>query len=621
MARNPSPHNKSSSSTHGKTKNTTVVVANTQPVISVPASSATSKTRNINEITRITPFDLDSVVIDENGEQWVVQGKKKSSFAIIEEEPADLLQFTTEDIQDEVNYWKNSVYCFILGANPPWDIVEGFVRRIWANYPIDKVSFLLDGIFLVRFSNEANKLAVLRQGHFLFDNKPLILREWSDQVELTKTNVMNVPVWIKLLNLPLKFWAKCLPRIAGLVGKYIRSDASTEDKTRLGFARVLLEVPFGKPLPGFVKFLDEDGHVVKVEIECEWKPILCTVWGGNGHESEICRKSKQVKPNPNTLPKQKRIPKKSAGVNAVIPTVQQIPTPAATTIVIQNLQPIPKPVTTPITKEGSDGVLETPAKTPAEVQQNLQVTYSNGSRQINTPVRPTVSLSRKEIIQASKTTANFSQYTFLDAMNNATPKVGIVSTNTSWHNGGRIWVLWNPSIFQVQFLYYSAQLIHMEVLDPTSNFRFYCTFVYAFNGINERTPLWEDLQQFSQHIVAPWVVCSDFNCVLSPSERLGGHTTEEEMNDFQACIDYCSFIDCSAIGSFYTWNNKQDPSTRVYSRLDRVPVNQEWLDAQMDTCAHFLKEGLFDHTPCIIQLRNNSMVGRKSDVSFLYILL
>ncbi|XP_074315441.1 uncharacterized protein LOC141651640 [Silene latifolia] len=154
-----------------------------------------------------------------------------------------------------------------------------------------------------------------------------------------------------------------------------------------------------------------------------------------------------------------------------------------------------------------------------------------------------------------------------------------VSKNTSWHNGGRIWVLWNPSIFQVQFLHYSAQLIDMEVLDFTSNFRFYCTFVYAFNGINERTPLWEDLQQFSQQIVAPWVVCGDFNCVLSPSERLGGHTTEEEINDFQAYIDYCSFIDCPAIGSFYTWNNKQDPSTRVYSRLDRVLVNQEWLHA------------------------------------------
>ncbi|XP_074305611.1 uncharacterized protein LOC141640829 [Silene latifolia] len=84
------------------------------------------------------------------------------------------------------------------------------------------------------------------------------------------------------------------------------------------------------------------------------------------------------------------------------------------------------------------------------------------------------------------------------------------------------------------------------------------------------------------------------------------------MNDFQACINYCSFIDCPAIGSFYTWNNKQDPSTRVYSRLDRVLVNQEWLHARMDTCAHFLNDGLFDHTPCIIQLRNNSMVGRKS---------
>ncbi|XP_074283683.1 uncharacterized protein LOC141608219 [Silene latifolia] len=65
-------------------------------------------------------------------------------------------------------------------------------------------------------------------------------------------------------------------------------------------------------------------------------------------------------------------------------------------------------------------------------------------------------------------------------------------------------------------------------------------------------------------------MCGDFNCVLTPTERLGGHTTIEEMEDFQACVDHCSLLDSPATGSFYTWNNKQEPSIRVYSRLDRV---------------------------------------------------
>ncbi|XP_074302966.1 uncharacterized protein LOC141637306 [Silene latifolia] len=59
-------------------------------------------------------------------------------------------------------------------------------------------------------------------------------------------------------------------------------------------------------------------------------------------------------------------------------------------------------------------------------------------------------------------------------------------------------------------------------------------------------------------------------------------------------------MDIQAIGAFYTWNNKQPPETRVYSRIDRFLVNQEWLDTFPDHYANFMPEGHFDHTPCIV---------------------
>ncbi|XP_074314069.1 uncharacterized protein LOC141649273 [Silene latifolia] len=370
----------------------------------------------------------------------------------------------------------------------------------------------------------------------------LSIRDWNEQVELTKENVMNVPVWVKLHNLPLKFWGKCLPTIAGLVGKYLRSDPATEDKTRLGFARVLLEVPFGKALPTFAKFLDEEGSIVKIRVECEWKPVLCTECG----------------------------------------VVQQ---------------------------------------TPVELPHKLQVTWNrDGSyQQVTTPAKPTVTLSRQEIIQAGQNSVGL--FGLLEtkvkplSLNSVRANVcdgWSVSTNTSWHIGGRIWVLWNPTIFQVQFLYYSAQLIHMLVTEISSNVHFFCSMVYAFNDTTERKTLWTDLNNLASSISSPWIVCGDFNCVLSPSERLGGQTSEEEMEDFQACIDNCALIDSPAIGSFYTWNNKQVPSSRVYSRLDRALVNQEWLQIRPDSFAHFYNEGLFDHTPCIVQAAPDTFMGRRS---------
>ncbi|XP_074298077.1 uncharacterized protein LOC141628890 [Silene latifolia] len=136
--------------------------------------------------------------------------------------------------------------------------------------------------------------------------------------------------------------------------------------------------------------------------------------------------------------------------------------------------------------------------------------------------------------------------------------------------------------------------------------------IYAFNDIVERKSLWSILCTLSDSINIPWILCGDFNCVLSPTERLGGMTTMEEMEDFQSCVDYCHLMDSPATGSFHTWNNKQELSTRVYSRLDRVLVNQKWLVDRVDSYAHFHDEGYFDHSPCIIQDSQHAFVARKS---------
>ncbi|XP_074299375.1 uncharacterized protein LOC141630457 [Silene latifolia] len=157
---------------------------------------------------------------------------------------------------------------------------------------------------------------------------------------------------------------------------------------------------------------------------------------------------------------------------------------------------------------------------------------------------------------------------------------------------------WNPLI---NFIDYYAQCINIRVTERSSNRRFCLSMVYAFNDLNDRHSLWELLINFAAHIHEPWVVCEDFNCVLSNTERLGGDSGPV----------WCNLLDSPAMGSFFTWINKQDISTRVYSRLDMVLINAEWSVEMNYMCANFLPEGIFDHTPCLIQSSSKQECCRK----------
>ncbi|KAL9244376.1 hypothetical protein vseg_018157 [Gypsophila vaccaria] len=131
--------------------------------------------------------------------------------------------------------------------------------------------------------------------------------------------------------------------------------------------------------------------------------------------------------------------------------------------------------------------------------------------------------------------------------------------------------------------------------------------VYAFNNIQDRTPLWTSLSRISLNTHGPWAVAGDFNCVLSINERMGGNVTDAEKEPFKNCVDDCELVDINSIGSFFTWNNKQNPDNRIYSRLDRFLVNKEWSDLLQEAYAHFLPEGLYDHTTCLVTFSQNSL--------------
>ncbi|XP_074277932.1 uncharacterized protein LOC141601537 [Silene latifolia] len=470
---------------------------------------------NKKDVQSGTEDESDGVPDDEDG--WTkVSGKSRVSSLSPRATDSPLLQLTPEDVAPEIEYWSNTVVCYVLGANPPWELLSGFINRLWGKYKYDKISFLPNGAFLVHFPTLEYKNLVLQQGFPMYDNKPLIVKPWAEDCSLAKERVKKVPIWIKLCGLSLKFWgASSLEKISSLIGKFMICDEPTMEKTRLGYARIMVEVEVGQQFPEKIYFNDEKG----IEVLCKG------IW----HISGACKKASVPKPKPQPQKRQEWRP-------------------------VQRKPPV---VNSPVAKVTTNS----PVAKATTVTPGVTVRNSMPSSPVLSPVTVVSIETKIKDNDCSGVLAGFGlQWRGVN--------------NIQYHHGGRVSLIWIDQIFDVHIMSMSDQHITARVTELASSDTFLFTVVYGSNDDNDRLKLWEDLKRVKDNWRGPW-----------------------------DCVDYCELVDIKAQGAYFTLNNKHDPTTRVFSRLDRVMINLEWMNMYPDSHAYFLLEGMFDHNPSICYRR------------------
>lgn len=106
---------------------------------------------------------------------------------------SDPIQIKIDDSQDEINFWSASIFYYALGANPPIQVMEGFCKRIWKSYKVDKVALIKSEVFLVRYQAMDSRDKVLND-HKFFDKKSLIIKAWSSKSDFEKEDIKTLLV-------------------------------------------------------------------------------------------------------------------------------------------------------------------------------------------------------------------------------------------------------------------------------------------------------------------------------------------------------------------------------------------------------------------------------------------
>ncbi|XP_074271216.1 uncharacterized protein LOC141595142 [Silene latifolia] len=305
------------------------------------------------------------------------------------------------------------------------------------------------------------KNLVLQQGYPMYDNKLIVVKPSTEDASLTKSKVKEVPIWIPLCGLGLKFGGgggECLVKLAALLGKYVKADTATLDKTRLGYARLMVEVQVGQDFPDKLYFNDEHGHQNCVLVEYEWKPLICTMCKGIGHHQSVCRKPVIL-----SAPKWIDMRQWWGGIRENVSYAVALTSPTKTTM----------------------AALSKGKGIPSEEQENGGTVENK--------------IGLYGLVETKIKIANFDS-----VLNNLGQRCYGINNNVH-HPGGRIWIIWLPQFFQVQLLFSSQQQITVSVTEICSRDTFWFTMVYGSNSDTDRIQLWQELKDIKDNCHEAWL--------------------------------------------------------------------------------------------------------------------
>ena len=179
-----------------------------------------------------------------------------------------------------------------------------------------------------------------------------------------------------------------------------------------------------------------------------------------------------------------------------------------------------------------------------------------------------------------------------------------VIDNQDFSTLGRIWIGWNSNIIQVKKFYVSTQMVILT-MEPLDNSQFfYASFVYGSNDEKDRKDLWRDICHYAPIIGnQPWILLGDFNVARHSSDIANySRPKTRSMTQFVDAINSASLEDLKYVGVHYTWSNKQVGPANVSKKLDRVLINDTWLQYIPDAMAEFFSPGVSDHSPSVVTL-------------------
>ena len=88
------------------------------------------------------------------------------------------------------------IFCSLLhvvSVNPPFYVIVGYLRRIWAKKGVEIIMAVNKGMFIMKFHKMEQRDGVLKAGFQIVDKKPLIVKQHNSKMDFQKEDLKTIP--------------------------------------------------------------------------------------------------------------------------------------------------------------------------------------------------------------------------------------------------------------------------------------------------------------------------------------------------------------------------------------------------------------------------------------------
>ncbi|XP_070034724.1 uncharacterized protein [Nicotiana tomentosiformis] len=161
-----------------------------------------------------------------------------------------VIQLDPLETVKEVDKWKHSLIVAVIGEIPGYNQMNRYISQNWSKAPYSELFWHDKGYFIAKFKDQDDLKEILYGGPYTINNRPIILKKWSLDLEFDTTFLKEIPLWVPFPNLPMVFWGRySLSRLGSAIGVPLFANECTANQSRISFAWMLIEVKITKPLP------------------------------------------------------------------------------------------------------------------------------------------------------------------------------------------------------------------------------------------------------------------------------------------------------------------------------------------------------------------------------------